>query len=98
MTEDIAEQKKEIEAPQKTEEPKQEKKRFDLKIKGSNKKETLENVSFLIIVISAFMISAGIGFGSFIQGTVFIAVFGAFLVMVGIIAYIVSQFLGEANG
>ncbi len=98
MTEDIAEQKQGTVTTQKTDEPKQEKKRFDFKIKGSDKKETLENVSFLIIVISAAMISVGIGLGSFIQGTVFIAVFGAFLVMVGIIAYIVSQFLGEANG
>jgi hypothetical protein len=83
----------------KIEQPKEEhhKERFNFKkwIKGSNKKEYIENISFLIIVISAIMVSAGIGLGSFIQGTVFTAVFGAFFVMVGIVIYMISQFIGE---
>jgi len=80
------------------EEPKQEKKRFNFKIRGSNNKETLENVSFYIIVISAIMVAIGIGLGSFIQGTILLSVLGAFFVMIGIIIYIISQFLGESNG
>jgi len=73
------------------------KERFNFKkwIKGSNKRESAENISFLVIVVSAIMVSAGIGLGSFVQGTVFIAVFGAFFVMVGIVVYIISQFIGE---
>jgi len=77
-----------------TEKPKE---RFNFKkwVKGSNKREFVENASFVIIVISAVMVSIGIGIGSFIQGTIFIAVFGAFFVMVGIVVYIISQFIGE---
>jgi len=89
MTENVVEKKVE-------EQKVEHKERFNLKwVKGSNKRDFIENISFLIIVISAIMVSAGIGLGSFIQGTVFIAVFGAFFVMVGIIIYIASQFIGE---
>jgi fatty acid desaturase len=80
------------------EEPKQEKKRFNFKIRGSNTGETLENVSFYVIVISAIMVAIGVGLGSFIQGTILLSVLGAFFVMIGIIIYIISQFLGESNG
>jgi len=75
----------------------QKKEKFDFKkwIRGSNKREFIENISFLIIVISATMVSTGIGLGSFIQGTILISVFGAFFVMVGIVVYIISQFIGE---
>ena len=64
-------------------------------LKGSNKREYIENASFLIIVISALMVSAGIGLGSFISGAIFLSVIGAFFVMIGIVVYIVSQFIGE---
>ncbi|MEM5778442.1 MAG: hypothetical protein QXK49_02350 [Candidatus Aenigmatarchaeota archaeon] len=83
------------ETTEKPQELKQEKFNFKKWIKGNNKREFLENISFLIIVISALMVSAGIGLGSFIQGTIIIAIFGAFFVMVGIIVYIISQFIGE---
>lgn len=71
--------------------------RFDFMkwLRGSNTKEFTENTSFLVIVISAIMVSTGIGLGSFVQGTVLIAVVGAFFVMVGIIVYMISQFIGE---
>jgi hypothetical protein len=79
---------------QKVEENKKEhKSRFN--IRGSNQKEYIENVSFLIIAIAAVMISSGIGFGSFIQGTIFLSVYGSFFFMVGIVFYIASQFIGE---
>jgi len=89
------------EVPKEVEEKPQEKKvekpkfNFNKWLRGSNKRESIENISFLIIVASAVMVSAGIGLGSFIQGTIFMAVFGAFFVMVGIVAYIASQFIGE---
>lgn len=75
-----------------TEIPKEKHKRqFKVKL-GSNTKESLENLSYVLIVISAVLIVIGIGLGSFIQGTVYSAVFGSFLVIVGIIIYIISQF------
>ncbi len=67
-------------------------------IKGKSKAESLENISFIIIVISAILICIGISLGSFIKGTVFIASFGSFTVMVGIVIYIISQFIGEEHG
>ncbi len=60
---------------------------------GKSTKEVLENVSFFIIAISAIAVSIGIGIGSFIQGTVLIAVIGSFFVMAGIVIYIASQFI-----
>ena len=65
--------------------------------KVRNRKEIFENVSFYVIVISAIMVAVGIGLGSFIQYTVFIAVIGSFFVMVGIVIYIASQFMEEAK-
>lgn len=64
--------------------------------KGKNK--SLENISFYIIVISAIMVSVGIGIGSFIPGTIFIGSLGAFFVMIGIVFYIISQFSEGENG
>jgi F0F1-type ATP synthase assembly protein I len=98
MTETTEHKTEEKHAEHKPEEHKIEhKEKFNFKkwIKGSNKREYVENISFLIIVISAIMISAGIGLGIFIQESVFISVLGAFFVMVGIVVYIVSQFIGE---
>lgn len=64
-------------------------------IGGSTQKEFLENLSYLVIFISAVMVSVGVGLGSFIEGTVLIAILGAFFVLIGIIAYVASQFIGE---
>lgn len=61
-------------------------------------RKSLENISFYIIVISAAMVSIGIGIGSFIPGTIFIGSLGAFFVMIGIVIYIISQFLEGKNG
>ena len=65
--------------------------------KVRNRKEVFENVSFYVIVISAIMVAAGIGLGSFIQYTIVISVLGAFFVMVGIVIYIASQFMEESK-
>ena len=67
-------------------------------IRGSSTKEYAENVSFVIIVLSGIMVASGIFLGSIIQGTIFIASFGSLFVMVGIVTYIVSQFIGVSNG
>ena len=81
----------------KVETPK-EKDSFLSRMKGKNRKEYVENISFVIIVISGIMVALGIAVGSFIQGTILIASFGSFLVMIGIATYILSQFMGVDNG
>ena len=93
------------EVEQKEETPKEEKpveKKEEIRISltrlGKNNKEVLENISFIIILISAIMFSIGIGLGSFIQGTLFLSVFGSFFIMIGIVIYIVSQFMRLKNG
>jgi len=67
-------------------------------LKGKNKREYVENISFIIIVISGILVALGIGLGSFIEGTVLIASFGSFFVMVGIVTYIISQFIEVEHG
>lgn len=62
-------------------------------LKGKNTQEFLENLSLVILIVSAFLVMIGIGLGSFVQGIVFLGSFGAFLILVGIIVYIISQFL-----
>lgn len=70
-------------------------KRFDFRkwLEGSNRKEYVENISFVMIVISGILVAMGIGIGSFVQGTILMGVLGAFFVMVGIVIYIISQFI-----
>ena len=78
------------------EKPKEIKEKFNFRnwLKGENRKEYTENISFVIIVISGILIVLGIGLGSFIHGTILMASLGSFLVMVGIVVYIASQFIG----
>ncbi len=56
-------------------------------------KLSLENLSFLLIFASTALIVAGIGLGSFVQYTVFLAAFGSFVLLAGIILYIASQLI-----
>lgn len=63
------------------------------RLKGKNRKDSLENMSYLIIFISAILIFIGILTGTFLQGFVLFASFGSFLVLIGIIIFIISQFL-----
>ena len=90
----MTEEHKHVEEPHKHTEHKEEI-RIGLPKLGN---KSLENISFYIIVISAIMVSVGIGIGSFIPGTILIASFGAFFVMVGIVMYMISQFLEGENG
>lgn len=70
-----------------------ERKKFNEWLKGNSRQEHLENISFVVLVLAAFLVMAGIGLGSFVYGTVLLAMFGAFLILVGIVIYIISQFL-----
>ncbi len=64
-------------------------------LKGKNSQEHFENISFIILVAAAFLVVLGIGLGSFVYITVLLAMLGAFLVLVGVVIYIGSQFLGK---
>jgi high-affinity Fe2+/Pb2+ permease len=55
----------------------------------------LENTSYKIIIASAAMVAFGVLLGSFVSFTVYVGVLGAFLVIIGIVVFIVSQFLEE---
>lgn len=66
-------------------------------LKGDTTKERLENWSFIIFVLSAILVIFGIGLGSFVYGTIYVATFGSFLFMIGIIIFIISQFFEEVK-
>lgn len=61
-------------------------------IKERQKK--FEEISYKIVILSAVMIFIGLLLGSFIKYTVFLASFGVFILLVGIILYIIAQ-LGD---
>jgi len=65
------------------------------KLKGATRRETYENYSFAMFVAAALLVMVGIGLGSFVPYAVFLAAFGAFLILPGIILYIYSQLLGD---
>lgn len=67
-------------------------------LKGANRRERVENTSYLIIVLSAVMVGIGVALGSFIRYTVYIGAFGALLILVGIVIYIVSQLMAKEKG
>ena len=66
-------------------------------LSGDTTKDRLENWSFIITIISGIMVALGIGLGSFVQGTVYIASFGSFFFMIGVIVFIISQFAEEVK-
>jgi len=59
--------------------------------KGANTKEKLEDASFKVIVASTGLIVLGLLLGSFVKYTVLLAETGAFILLLGIILYAVSQ-------
>lgn len=64
-------------------------------IKGKTHEETLENISFLIIILSAIMISLGIALGSFYKGIILMASFGSFILLIGIIIFVIAEIIRE---
>ncbi len=50
-----------------------------------------ENLSYYIIISATVLIFLGVLLGSFIQGTIYLGALGGFLLLVGIILYIVSE-------
>ncbi|MFQ6009971.1 MAG: hypothetical protein ACE5J7_02520 [Candidatus Aenigmatarchaeota archaeon] len=80
-----------------TEEIKKEERKFMKWLKGSDRKEYIENMSYVIMFISAFFIFLGLGLGSFVPYFVYLAAFGSFLLLVGIAIYIASQLIEEKS-
>ena len=66
-------------------------------IKGKTFVETLENISFLIIILSALLVSIGIAIGSFYKGLILLASIGSFTLLIGIIIFVVSEIIREEN-
>lgn len=61
-------------------------------IKERQKK--LEEISYKTVILSAAMIFIGLLLGSFVKYTVLLASFGVFILLVGIILYLIAQ-LGD---
>ena len=64
---------------------------------GKNEQEKLEKFSYLVIIVSAILIGFGLLLGSFIRYIVYIGTFGSFLTLIGILLYIVSQFMHKGE-
>jgi len=62
-------------------------------LKGGSKKEYVENISYSVILFSAFLVFVGMLVGSFSGTFVAFAILGAFLFLVGVIVFIYSNFL-----
>lgn len=63
-------------------------------LKGETRREFLENFSYCLIVLAAVFSIIGISVGTFISGfPVFLAILGAFLALVGIVLYILAEFI-----
>lgn len=66
---------------------------MELKIRGDTKSETIENISFLILATAALFTIVGTAVGTYVSGfPVALAVVGAFLVVVGILTYVIAEF------
>jgi len=62
--------------------------------KWDTKADKIESISFILIIISAIFTVIGISVGSFVPGVpVAMAIIGAFLVVVGIAFYIISELI-----
>jgi len=70
-------------------------KKFELGawLKGGHKGEHYERLSFLLIIVATALVMVGILLGSFVRYTVYVAAFGALLLLPGIILYIASQLM-----
>lgn len=66
-------------------------------LRGSSRQEYIENLSYVVMFLSAFFIFIGLGLGSFVPFVVYIAVLGSFLLLIGIVLYILSQLIEKRS-
>lgn len=63
--------------------------------KWGSASEKIESISFIVLIIAAIFTVVGISVGVFVPGIpVAIAITGAFLVLVAVILYVISEFVG----
>lgn len=64
-------------------------------LKWGSTSQKIESISFIILIVATVFTVVGISVGSFYPGfPVALAIAGAFLVLVSIILYIMSEFVG----
>ncbi|MBI5355440.1 MAG: hypothetical protein HZB68_03210 [Candidatus Aenigmarchaeota archaeon] len=67
---------------------------FRLEVKGATTGKTIENVSIATITVAAIMVVLGISLGSYVSGfPVMLAMGGSFLVFIGIIVFVIGEFV-----
>ena len=62
-------------------------------VRGKNTQEFLENGSYVLMVVGAVLVSGGLLVGSFVPGVVIIASIGAFILLPGLVIYVISQLM-----
>ena len=62
-----------------------------------NGKLSLENLSYLLLFASTAMIAIGVGLGTFVRYTVYVASVGSLLLLASIILYIISQLMAPES-
>ncbi len=63
-------------------------------LKGDNKRDMLENLSYCFIVVAALMTVVGLGIGTVYPGwSVLVAIGGSFFALTGIVLYILSELI-----
>src|SRR3989344_8917432 len=66
-------------------------------VRGKNTQEFLENGSYVLMVVAAVLVSGGLLVGSFVPGVVIIASIGAFILLPGLVIYVISQLMLPDN-
>ncbi|HLE07761.1 MAG TPA: hypothetical protein VI933_04010 [archaeon] len=72
---------------------KEEKFNFFKWVRGKNRQEFLENGSYVLMVVAAVLVSGGLLLGSFVPGIVIVASIGAFILLPGLVIYVISQLM-----
>ncbi len=62
-------------------------------VRGKNTQEFLENGSYVLMVVAAILVSGGLLVGSFVPGVVIVASIGAFILLPGLVIYVISQLM-----
>lgn len=73
----------------------QEKEKFNFVkwVRGKNTQEFLENGSYVLMVVAAILVSGGLLVGSFVPGVIIVASIGAFILLPGLVIYVISQLM-----
>ncbi len=68
-------------------------------VKGDDRRDMLENISYIVLVLAAVLTVVGLGIGTVVPGIpVLIAMVGSFFALVGIVLYILSEIIRTLGG